>query len=618
MRKLLFLFLLPELFFAQVRQDLFISLTTGDSLDATYFIPLSPPPPAGYPVMIFVHGFGQSKNSDTASARIYAYSNYFTLCYSVRGHGKSSGLSTIMSVRERQDLKEIIQFVENLDFVDTNSIGVIGGSQGGLHALWSIADSLSNCAIADVIIPNWASNLFEQGAIKRTFGVLLKNPQVRYHPIRDTLWNLLLQDCYDSLNTLFPTGRNLNQSELQNKSIPLMLFLKYQDHYFEASGGIDFFNQYNGIKKMYLGTGGHFSDSYEEEWYYQFSWITQWFNQFLKKINTGILDLPMYTYAYSRLPMDSLGYFSWIRNEVSELPFDRLVYHKFYFHPDSTIKYSLPVSSNSFFLLANNYRDTNYTFETAYADNFTGTRFDSAFGKSTIIFTSDPLNEDVLMFGAPRAQFFFIPNADKVPINLQIYEQDSLGNKYFITRINYVGRNLSSGVLYNANIKGNFHSHKFLQGNRIRIEITNIDKTNRQVLGQYPFVFPVFKKSEIFIGTNLNYASYIELPLLKSEYVLRIGDGIVSNFELYQNYPNPFNAQTNIEYSLQEEANIKLVIYDILGKEVKVLFSGNQKSGRYRAVFYPKNLASGVYLCKLEVLNKGQSIVIIKKMLFVK
>lgn len=617
-KKILFFFFIPDLFFAQVRHNLFIPLSTGDSLDATYFIPLASPPQSGYPVIIFVHGFGQNKNSDTASARIYAYGNYFTLCYSVRGHGQSSGLSTIMSNRERQDLKEVIQFVENLAFVDSNSIGVIGGSQGGLHALWSIADSISNCAIADVILPNWASNLFTQGAIKRMFGVILKNFQVRYHPVRDTLWNLLLRDNYDSLITIFPINRDLSLLEFQNKNIPLMLMLKYQDHYFEARDGIEFFTHYDGIKKLYLGTGGHFSDSIEEEWYYQFSWITNWFNQFLKNINTGILELPVYTYAYSQLPMDSAGYFSWVRNEVNELPFNQIVYHRFYFHSDSTVKYSYPISTDFYFSLLNKYKDTNYNFETAYADNFSGARFDSAFEKNTITFISDLFNEDVFMFGVPKAKLFFIPNTDKIPINLQIYEQDSLNNKYFLTRINYVGRSLENGILYNVEINGNFYSHKFKKGNRICIEITNIDKTNRLVFGQYPFVFPVFKSSETLIAANSNYASYIELPLLKTDYILRIEDGIISNYELNQNYPNPFNSETNIEYSIKNDANINLTVFDILGREIKVLFSGSQKSGKYRATFNAKNLSSGIYFYKLEVTDQSNKLVLMKKMLLIK
>lgn len=604
--------------FAQTRFDTFIHLTTGDSLDATYFIPPFPPPHNGYPVKLFVHGFGQSKNSDTASARIYAYSNYFTLCYSVRGHGKSSGLSTIMSQRERQDLKEVVEFIENLPFVDTNSVGVVGGSQGGLHALWSIADSISNCAIADVIVPSWASNLFTQGAIKRTFGVLLKNPSVRYHPIRDTLWNLLARDNYDSLTTLFPINRDLSFSELQNKNIPLLLMLKYQDYYFEASNGIDFFNQYNGIKKMYLGTGGHFSDSKDDEWYYQFSWITKWFNQFLKNINTGILDLPIYTFAYSQLPMDSAGYFSWSREEVNELPFNKIIYHRFYLHPDNTIKYSFPTSTTSYFLITNNYKDTNYTFDSAYKDNFRGSRFDSAFEKQTIVFVSDTINEDVLMFGTARARFFILPSSTKFPLNIQIYEQDSLKNKYFVSRINYVGRNLPNGQISEIQLDGNIHAHKFKKGNRIRVEITNIDKTNRKMLGDYPFVFPIFQYSAASLLLNLNHPSYIELPLLKSDYVLKIDDEIVSDFWLYQNYPNPFNSETSIEYVIHKNANVKLEVYDILGRAIKTLFNGYQRAGRYKALFNTENLPSGVYFYKLEYQVDALRKTISKKMLLIR
>lgn len=618
LRSLVLIFFFCSTLISQTRYDIFIPLTTGDSLDATYFLPSTPPPANGYPVKLFVHGFGQSKDSDTASARIYAYSNYFTLCYSVRGHAKSSGLSTIMSLQERKDLKEVITFVENLPFVDSNSVGVIGGSQGGLHALWSVADSISNCAIADVIVPNWASDLFVQGAIKRMFGILLKNPAVNYHPVRDTLWGLLIRDSYDSLIAMFPVNRDLGFWDLQNKNIPLLLMLKYQDYYFEPTGGINFFNQYKGIKKLYLGTGGHFSDSNEDEWHYQFSTITNWFDQFLRNINTGILDLPVYTYAYSHLPMDSLGYFSWSREEAHQLPFNEIFYHRFYFHPDSTIKYSFPASPISIFSLVNNYRNTSYTFDSAYADSFSGVRFDSALEKHTITFISDTIDEDVLMFGSPIAKFFISPNVEKIPLNIQIYEQDNLQNKYFVSRINYVGRNLQTNQVLDVLLIGNFHAHKFKKGNRIRIEITNIDKTNRKMLGEYPFVFPVFQSSITSIFLNLDYPSYIEFPLMKSNLILRTEGEIVSNLWLSQNYPNPFNSMTNIEYHLPQNAIVKLEVYDILGRTVKKLFDGYQNAGRYKALFDSGSLPSGVYFYKLEYQVNRHRTILSKKMLLVR
>jgi hypothetical protein len=70
-------------------------------------------------------------------------------------------------------------------------------------------------------------------------------------------------------------------------------------------------------------------------------------------------------------------------------------------------------------------------------------------------------------------------------------------------------------------------------------------------------------------------------------------------FELEQNYPNPFNPDTYIRYSISESKNIKLVIYDISGKEIRTLVNGFQNAGTYSITFNGNGLASGIYYYKI-------------------
>jgi hypothetical protein len=72
-----------------------------------------------------------------------------------------------------------------------------------------------------------------------------------------------------------------------------------------------------------------------------------------------------------------------------------------------------------------------------------------------------------------------------------------------------------------------------------------------------------------------------------------------NEFVLSQNYPNPFNPTTVISYQLPVISEVKLVVYDILGREVQVLASGKKAPGRYQAHFDASRLASGVYICRL-------------------
>jgi hypothetical protein len=75
--------------------------------------------------------------------------------------------------------------------------------------------------------------------------------------------------------------------------------------------------------------------------------------------------------------------------------------------------------------------------------------------------------------------------------------------------------------------------------------------------------------------------------------------GIPSEFALKRNYPNPFNPSTTISYALPKSAEVKLIVYDILGRELATLVNEKQTAGNYRVSFDGRNYASGIYFCKL-------------------
>jgi len=74
---------------------------------------------------------------------------------------------------------------------------------------------------------------------------------------------------------------------------------------------------------------------------------------------------------------------------------------------------------------------------------------------------------------------------------------------------------------------------------------------------------------------------------------------IPTNFALYQNYPNPFNPSTTIEFDIPERTNVKLIVYDILGREVETLIDKELEPGKYKLNFNATNLPSGVYFYTL-------------------
>jgi hypothetical protein len=70
-------------------------------------------------------------------------------------------------------------------------------------------------------------------------------------------------------------------------------------------------------------------------------------------------------------------------------------------------------------------------------------------------------------------------------------------------------------------------------------------------------------------------------------------------FKLFQNFPNPFNPITNIQFQVSVNSNVKLIVYDILGKEITTLINEKKYSGTYKVSFDASNLSSGVYFYRL-------------------
>jgi hypothetical protein len=90
---------------------------------------------------------------------------------------------------------------------------------------------------------------------------------------------------------------------------------------------------------------------------------------------------------------------------------------------------------------------------------------------------------------------------------------------------------------------------------------------------------------------------------------------IPTEYKLYQNYPNPFNPTTKINYDLPKDAKVTLIIYDILGREMKRVVNNEFKSaGKYSIEFNGQPFASGVYFYRLV----SDKYVEVKKMVLIK
>ena len=96
-------------------------------------------------------------------------------------------------------------------------------------------------------------------------------------------------------------------------------------------------------------------------------------------------------------------------------------------------------------------------------------------------------------------------------------------------------------------------------------------------------------------------------------------NALPSDFVLHSNYPNPFNPSTIISYSIPENTDVALNIYDMRGRMIKSLVNQNQAAGRYLVEWnatddYGSNVGAGVYIYQLRSRNKtfSQKMVLMK------
>ena len=90
--------------------------------------------------------------------------------------------------------------------------------------------------------------------------------------------------------------------------------------------------------------------------------------------------------------------------------------------------------------------------------------------------------------------------------------------------------------------------------------------------------------------------------------------GTVDKYELAQNYPNPFNPSTVIRFSVPEQTNVTLKIFNSIGQQVATLLNGEMSAGNHQVDFNASALSSGIYFYQISSANFTAT----KKMILIK
>ncbi|TFB10037.1 T9SS type A sorting domain-containing protein [Candidatus Marinimicrobia bacterium MT.SAG.2] len=125
-------------------------------------------------------------------------------------------------------------------------------------------------------------------------------------------------------------------------------------------------------------------------------------------------------------------------------------------------------------------------------------------------------------------------------------------------------------------------------------------------------------KSWQFCRTHIPFLTTEKLPTPEQGIITGVRNELSEilpiAIKLSQNYPNPFNPATKIEFSLPKRSETSLIIYNVLGQEVKRLLDGDLAAGDYELFWDASRYSSGVYLYEL----RTEKYRFVRKMLLVK
>ncbi len=135
-------------------------------------------------------------------------------------------------------------------------------------------------------------------------------------------------------------------------------------------------------------------------------------------------------------------------------------------------------------------------------------------------------------------------------------------------------------------------------------------------------VLATFKafQSIYFINSQTGWASGGSGRIIHTtnggEYLTAIGGNeiVLREFKLEQNYPNPFNASSKFKVQIVKLSEVKIIVYDVLGREVATLVNEQLKLGTYEVDWDASAFPSGVYFYKMQAGNYSET----KKMILTK
>lgn len=231
------------------------------------------------------------------------------------------------------------------------------------------------------------------------------------------------------------------------------------------------------------------------------------------------------------------------------------------------------------------------------------------------IILANPFQNDPIVTGSSRSGTSD-GTEDYVTIRYSSYN----GDAQWVNRYNGTGQN--SDIAYSLAVSPSYHSiyitgvsrhgipeetedmvtlkYNIFDGSTLDTAIYNGTADKEDVA----YVVKVTRQNDVFVsGYTISGGDIMSEPssMITMKYSQRsfTKDETISEipvkFKLFQNYPNPFNPSTTIRFEIGMSSNVKITIYDMLGREVALPLNTYCEAGAYELNFSANGLASGVY-----------------------
>jgi len=115
-------------------------------------------------------------------------------------------------------------------------------------------------------------------------------------------------------------------------------------------------------------------------------------------------------------------------------------------------------------------------------------------------------------------------------------------------------------------------------------------------------------------GREIFATDEIYLTFDESDSITEPGNVLPERTELLPNYPNPFNPSTTIQYHLSSASDVKIDVYNSVGRKVATILDQHQQPGEYDITFNADGFSSGIYFYRLQTSDfvRTRSMVLIK------